>query len=233
MSVWSTTPLAESGGATHWVADLTSTDDDGTHRALCDPLLVMPDARPARDPHGYCVGCLAVTAVSPDWCVTDLQILREAADSWMLPRLITHPDELERSLPAQGVGATGTGYGSSYAWARDGLRVWAGKRPGALLVDRVPATRLLPWTALKEHAAEHSTEEQRWWLAELEAWERHWWTEGLDSARTLQAAQAFSRRSQQALTYQSILAAPTWADDTLAHQPMQLDMLALLEGLTS
>lgn len=233
MSVWSTTPLAESGGALHWVADLTTVGDDGVPRALCDPLLAMPDARPARPPHGYCVGCLAVTAVSPGWCVTDLRILREAATPWLLARLITHPDELERYLPAQCVGATATGYGSSYAWARDGLRVWAGARPGADRVDDLPPTRVLSWAAIQAHAAAHTTDEARWWLAEFEAWERHWWTEGIDPAGTLPAAQASSRRSQQALTYQTLLAAPTWADDTLARQPVQLDMLALLEGLTS
>lgn len=233
MTAWATTPLAESRGAVHWVADLTRIGEDGVPRALCDPLLHLPDARPARAPHGYCVGCLAVTAVSPDWCVTDLRILREAATPGLLARLITDGERLARHLPQHRPGATATGYGSSYAWCRDGLRVWAGARPGADRVDDLPPTRVLSWAAIQAHAAAHTTDEARWWLAELEAWERHWWTEGLDPTRTLAAAQASTRRSRQALTHQAALAAPTWADDTLAHQPVQLDMLALLEGPTS
>lgn len=231
MTTWMTSPLAESGGATHWVADLTTVDDDGVHHAACDPLLVMPDARPARAPHGYCVGCLALTAESPGWCATDLQILRQAADQWMLARLITRPDRVAQFMPRQGIGARATGYGSSYAWCRDGLRVWAGKRPGALAVDKVPPTRVLPWAALKEHAAAHTTDEQRWWLAELEGWQRHWVEQSNLPDRDLESAQQSSRRHQAAIRMQYTVAAPTWADDTLSHQPVQLTIFDALEGV--
>lgn len=233
MTTWMTSPLAESGGAVHWVADLTTVDVDGVHHALCDPLLVMPDARPARAPHGYCVGCLALAAESPDWCVADLQILRQAATAWVLPRLIMRPGELAQSLPRLEVGARATGYGSSFAWGRDGLRVWAGKRPGALLVDKVPPTRVLTWAAIVAHAAAHTTDEARWWLAELEGWQRHWSGLSVLPDRDRESAQQYNRRQQAAIRMQYMVAAPTWADDTLSHQPVQLDMLALLEGTTS
>ncbi|QCR53233.1 hypothetical protein C1N80_06310 [Brachybacterium sp. SGAir0954] len=228
-----TTPLAESGGKVHWVAELTTTGEDGVPRALCDPLLAMPDARPARTPHGYCVGCLALTAESSDWCVTDLRILREAATPWLLARLITDGERLARHLPQHRPGATATGYGSSYAWCRDGLRVWAGARPGADRVDDLPPTRVLSWAAIQAHAAAHTTDEARWWLTELAAWQRHWVEQSILPDRDLEAAQQSSRRHQAALRHQYMLAAPTWADDTLSHHPVQLDMLALLEGPTS
>lgn len=226
MTTWMTTPLTTPPGTVHWVAHLTREPRNGLHPTVCDPLSSMQNARPAKTPHGYCIGCLAATAESPDWCVTDLHILRQVAEPWVLSRLITDPDEAAKQLVARTAGASS--HGSGWAWCQDGLRIWADKQPGAAVLDKHTPDRVLAWTDLRAHAAAHSTAEQTWWLHELTAWERHWWTEGLAAHQTgdKETGWTHGHRHRRAQNYAHAIAHPTWADETLANTPPATDRAA-------
>lgn len=232
---WMTSPLTVPAGTVHWIAHLTrpGAEDPTYPEVLCRRDVFLRDARPAKAPHGKCPGCLTLTAEAESWCITDLQILREIAAPRVLARLIIDPDSMVEDLQKQSrdAGAVSHGSGAGWAWCRDGLRIWRGKCPGAKAVDKHTPDRLLTWDSIRGHATAHSTPEQRWWLAELEGWSRHWWKAGLSPDIDLETGWALIRRQRVAEGQQAAIAEPTWSDATLDGAPVQLTIFDALAAM--